>query len=90
MDIYFKLWAMSQHYFIHFIALIVPALAIWNSFSGSCAPLTCLHHCACVHVSPHAPVCVYLYSGTMRYSCRTYNASALESTISPRKLDSFY
>ena len=33
MNIYFILWVIIQYYFIYFVALVVPALAIRSSFS---------------------------------------------------------
>lgn len=52
-------------------------------------PLTCLHHGVHSHVMVYMLVGV-LYSSTMKCSFGIYNASALESTIYLRKLDSFY
>lgn len=38
MDVYFILWAIIQYYIIYFVAQIIPALLIWNSFSWTLDP----------------------------------------------------
>lgn len=70
-------------------AEVESALAIWNSFRGSWAPLT-YPHCVCAHVTACMHVCVIIFWCYEVLFSYIYNASALESTTSPRKLDSFY
>lgn len=50
MDIDVTLWVIIQYYVMLFIfdAQIAPAMAIGDSFSGSCVPLTCILLCVCV------------------------------------------
>lgn len=61
MDIYFILWFAIQYYFIYFVGLTIPALAIQILFS--CFP--CLSArvcvCLCVWVFVHMCVCAHVY-----------------------------
>lgn len=41
MDIYFQWGIIQQYIFFYFVALIIPALAIWSFSTVSHIPLTC-------------------------------------------------
>lgn len=68
MNIYFILRVTIQYYFIHFIAQIIPALAIRCSSFGSYIPLTYDHHCGCFWIF-YFYFCICSLTGT-RKCCR--------------------